>query len=589
MKQALPLQLRPRNGEPGHGLLLRLGARSGRLDAYRFASFLGLDLRQILSGHDAERACDLSGVPRDEVLRWSPIIDARARAVRLCGQELADRDWSTRTRRYCPACIADDVALARTLELNPTWLIFHRSIWDVTAIQSCPVHGCRIADNCWKCGNLQGWRSTNMWRCSNCGADVTAAPLDPHDDPVGAYVVSRFDAVARPNEVLDPLPLRAALRLCLRLGQAKTLGAVHTLPRQDRHMAMAARTIGFHIAQDLSSRLSGVLDHILSMRPADVRAGLLGGYGWIYSEWLASSDPTAAVVRPIVHRHAVLNGLMSPDEARLGNDAPTTISATGIARSLGLGFERTRDLLDRAGAIPPGSRRGVAFTIDPGVVANLRATVSSGVSVKAAARHLQTGAKQISDLADAQLIERRRDGSMCLASLVMFERRMVESFSHSPLPQDAVRIGKAAGTNAVALREVCEAVLDGTMPAWGGNAPGFAGGAMVRPYDVRKLRRPQSDLSVERAAKLLGLHNDCVRALHRDGVISGPGARLDAKSISRFDREYVSGSRWARSAGVEPRATVRHLAKLGVVPAFELRAYRQAIYRISDLALTGSA
>ncbi|WP_260597568.1 hypothetical protein [Sphingomonas endolithica] len=76
---------------------------------------------------------------------------------------------------------------------------------------------------------------------------------------------------------------------------------------------------------------------------------------------------------------------MAADEARLGNAAPRTVSATQVARSLGYGYERTRALLEATDRIPTGSRRGVAFAIKPDAVRVIAARNASTMTVKAAA------------------------------------------------------------------------------------------------------------------------------------------------------------------------------------------------------------
>ncbi|MGJ8479996.1 hypothetical protein [Sphingobium yanoikuyae] len=373
-----------------------------------------------------------------------------------------------------------------------------------------------------------------------------------------------------------------ALRLCLRLGQAMRIGAAFTLPRQDRASVIAGRTAGYQVAQDLKRRLNEILDHLVSARRETAPAGLLGAYGWIYGEWLAGADTTAAIVRPIVYEHAVRNEIMSSDEARLGNTAPPTLCIKQVAREWGFGYERTRGLLDAAGAIPLGSRAGVAFTIDPGVVRGIAVCDTSSISVKAAAQRLGTGAKQVRELVAVGLISLRADGRIFTNSLDSFENDLAAVRKPENAPDDARPLGQVAGVNAVSLHRVCKAVLDGDVSAWRGCGDGLSA-LLVRSLDVHRLRRPKADLSVECASRMLELHPDCVRSLHRDGIIPGPGARMTIEGLEKFKRTFIAGSKWARSAGIKPRAAVRHLAKAGVAPAFTLPKYRQSIYRKSEL------
>jgi len=582
MRPSLPLQLCQRQGEPGHGVLVRLARRSGRLEAYRFASFLGMDARRLLTGHDVTVAAGLAGLSADVVSSWSPIVDAAARLVKLRGVTLADRDWSTHSRRYCPKCLAADVRTARAEAIEPGWVVHHRAIWDVTAIQSCPDHLCPLTDACWHCGQRQGWRFTDLCHCCRCKADLTAGPIGHHLDPVGGYIAGRMMGWGSDCNVLDALPLNDALRLCMRLGQAMRIGSVYTLPRQDRPSVLSDRTAGYHIARDLTERFSAVLDNLISVRPVNAPAGLLGAYGWIYGEWLTGMDLTAEVVRPIVYDHAVRNELMARDEARLGNTAPPTMCIKQVASEWGFGYERTRALLDIAGAIPPGSRAGVAFTIDPTILKTPNIRDTSCISVKAAAARLGTGAKQVRDMVAGGIIVQNSDGSVCVTALTNFEKAFAAKAELGVAPVDAVPIGKATNASAVPLQRLCRAILDGHVPVWY-DAGSRVSGAMVRKADVRSLRRPKPDYSVERASQMLGLPPDCVRALHRDGIIPGPKARISAEGLGKFKQEFIAGSQWARSVGRKPKGAARSLAKDGLVPAFALKTYRQAIYRRCDL------
>lgn len=582
MRAPLPLQIGQRQGEPGHGVLVRLACRNGSLDSYRFASFLGLDARRLLTGHDVSVIAGLAGLSTKDIKNWSPIVDPNERLVTLHGVTLADRDWSTRTRRYCPQCLATDLTKRHAGAIEPEFVPYHRAVWDVTAIQACPEHSCILTDSCWRCGQRQGWRSTNLCRCFRCKADLTCSPVKHYVDPVGDYIVARMMGYRPDCPVLDALPLNDALRLCMRLGQAKSLGAALTLTRQSRASALAQRTEGYQIVQNLEVCLSKILDDLVSARRETAPAGLLGTYGWIYSEWLAAEDTTAEIVRPIVYEHAVRNQLMSSDEARLGKAALPTLCVKEVARHWGFGYERTRALLDAAGAIPSGSRAGVAFTISPSIVREISIGSAASISVKAAAHHLKTGAKQIRELLSVGLITVSADGRICKTSLKDFERKLVATMRREKAPDDALPIGHAARVNSVPLHRVCQALLNGDLEAWCGCWNGRSA-VIVSSQEVRHLRKSTTDLSVERASRVLGIHPDCVRALHKSGIIPGPGAKVTAEGLDNFKRTFIAGAQWARAAGIRPRAAVHHLAKVGVNPAFAPPKFRQAIYRKSEL------
>lgn len=509
--------------------------------------------------------------------------DPAGRTVTLNGHILADRDWSTRTRRFCSVCLAEDVEAARSNNVQPHWIIFHRSLWDVTAMRSCPKHNCALSDECWLCGTKQGWRYTNLGRCFHCMADLTIKRSEGLNCPLDAFLASRVIGREQRTSIFDSLPIRDCLQLCMRLGQAKIARFGHALPRQKREMILHARDVGFAIAQDLVPEFRKVLDALVSARSVEAPDGLLGAYGWIYSEWLAGADPTAAIVRPILYKHAVQHRLMAADEPRVGNFPPVTMSIKQVRDEWGLGFEQTRKLLEQAGAIPPGSRRGVAFTICPEIVYRTATGRPRRMSVKATAKRLGTGAKQVRDLLSAKLLNLSEEGDMCVSQLELFERCLNNRASLSPSPLGAVTIGKAARANAVPLHEICDAIIAGTISCWRRDGAGLSA-FNVQGSEVRNLRQTKADLSIEQASKVLLLHSDCVRALHRDGIISGPGAKVSCESVAIFKQRFISGSQWAKSVGANPRTAMQILGKEGIKPAFEIQKYRQSIFTRFELA-----
>jgi hypothetical protein len=105
--------------------------------------------------------------------------------------------------------------------------------------------------------------------------------------------------------------------------------------------------------------------------------------------------------------------------------------------------------------------------------------------------------------------------------------------------------------------------------------------------DVITLRSESSKLSIEAAARRIGVHHDCARAMARSGSIAKGGGILTDCGIKWFEREYVVGSVVARDLGRSPRALHRQLLAVGVRPAFDLKTHRQAVYRRLDIARLG--
>lgn len=153
--------------------------------------------------------------------------------------------------------------------------------------------------------------------------------------------------------------------------------------------------------------------------------------------------------------HAVLNGVVARDEPMLGHRPPPTISLTAAARLGGMGFERTRALLEGAGAIPDGSRRGVAFALEQAAVA--AATTErrmSGLTRDAAAAMLGTSRSRVADLLGAGLLD--REGRHVTATSTEALLRLLRSRCASePAPRSAMALPDACCGRGVPLAEAC--------------------------------------------------------------------------------------------------------------------------------------
>ncbi|UXC90285.1 TniQ family protein [Sphingobium sp. RSMS] len=580
----LPLRLRPRPEEPGHGILMRLGARNGYESTRRFAASIGIDFRKALAGSNASHLASMAGLEPEFVDHFSPKMILPGRRVALSGHEFELGDWSTRDRRYCPACHALDFEEAHRLRLQPAWYLSHRSIWDVRPISACPVHRIQLSNHCHRCGENLGWQTTSVLQCAHCRADLLSAPCVSMDDPVGDYVTRRLKGQPCGNDVLDRLSLSSAMHLCERLGQIEAVGAVHTLPRQSPDMILRARTVGFRMTSEFQRSVFSALDAVI--RNGEGSHGLHSAYGWIYGEWLAHSEQSNDQVRAILFDHAVCNGVISREEPRLGNRPRKTITMTQAARRMGMSYKRARATAAEAGIVPQGSRRSVAFTMDAGAVANLKAVARAKTPMREAARLLETGKAQVADLLEAGLLHRSAGGAVNSASITQLLNGLINHCCAGSDPEELISMAVAARNAAVPLWRIIRAARDGVIPYWQISGSGLSQfGVQLR--DVIMLRAAPRTLSVEAAARRIGVHHDCARAMARCGTIAVDGGLLTNKGIARFEREYVVGAALARDIGRSPRALHRQLLEAGVHPAFDLKTHRQAIYRRLDVSRLG--
>ena len=582
MLASMPLGLRPRPGEPAHGVLLRLAARNGYSSTRVFAASLGLDLREVLRGHHVGRIAGLAGLEADEVRSASPRISMPARKLVLESAELDLRDWSTRRRRACIACLSDDTALADKISVKHDGYVSHRAIWDLRLLDGCPIHQIALSDLCHRCGKTLDWQNPCLFFCSRCQADLRTGTPRPLHDKAGSYVVGRLRGDGEPNPLLDKLPISKAMRVCERLGLVRLVGPVRTLPRQLARNLALARQLGFEMSERPVERFGAALDNIV--RSARGGSGLTGTYGWIYSEWLGPMDSANGILNQVLLRHAIRHGVMSPAEERLGNQPATTIALKEAARRVGKGVEGVRRFMEGQRLIPNGSRRGVAFTIDPEALGQLARQAHQAVSVRTAALMLGTGKAQVCSLLP-QAGPPEGPGRIDVKAIEALLAALESQSAETEAPPEAVPLGIAARNAAVPIARIVEAILGGSLKCWRGSASGL-GRFMIRTKDAAAVRACKDFISVEAAARRLMVHHQCARALARSGAIHDDNGQITRPSIERFEAEFIAGSMLARQNHCSPMLVYNRLKTAGITPAFDLKTHRQAIFRRDDLIQT---
>lgn len=577
--RSLPLRLRPIFGEPAHGALLRLAGRHGEVRATWFATSLGLDHREVLAGRHVLAIAVRAGLDEKPLTRFSPKIHPASRTVLLAGQEIALGDWSVSSRRACPACCAADEADASSTGRDPDWVVAHRAFMDVRSIGRCPVHRLPLSDACTGCGAALRWSRAPLGACpGGCRLAWFGAHGDL-DVGLDAYFAARIGFGTAPAvPVLDALPFRRAVQLCERVGRLEVLGWARRLPRQTPEADATCRRRGFAMMADWPASIHRALDDILATAiAAGTEDGIIARYGWVYPDWLAvEDDEAAAVVAPLVRDHAVLNAVVARDEPMLGHLPPPTMTLMAAVRLGGMGFERTRALLDGAGAIPSGSRRGVAFALHPATAtAVIRVARGTLLTREEAASRLGTSRTRVADLLQKGLLD--REGRQVTASSVEALLRLLRSrCAPGPAPRLAVPLIRGCRGRGVSLTEACAQVVAGGLTVWGSRANADLSTLLVRPAD---LGAPRRELSLVAGARRVGVHPECMGQLVREDVVGrSRDGGVDAGSLEAFTRHYVPASQIAAKEGRSARAVIAELNHRDVLPAFGPPAFRQVIY-----------
>lgn len=587
----LPLRLRTRLGEPPYGVILRLAARHREDHVPSFAASFGLSLRRLLAGHDSAKLAELAGVEAASLSWFTPRIDVRARSVDIAGERLLLNDWSTRRRRWCPACFAEDRASAPKENLRVEFACWHRALWDVWSVHSCPIHQQRLVEVCSRCGETQDWRGPAVDRCS-CNADLATTETAFATSAADRYTAGRLGFIERTSlPLVDGLSLKEALPILERVGHGARAGYCRHKRRPTVDEAVRDRDLGAGIAAGWPESFETILDQVLAQsRATGAPAGMIGAYGWIYGEWAVGSLPDgfAQELRGTLQRHAVRHAVIAPDEPLFGAEATPSLNMKEAARLLGKGHAGVRRLLAAGGLIPAAARRGVSVPLAPEAVAELKARLDTLLDQGEVGARLGTAKGPTrAIIAEGLLVAVSGDGGPPRYRMADVERLLSllrgDAQTYSETPPSLMPLPQACRAKGIPLAKACRAVVDGELAICGilTDQPGFKG-LLVRPLDLH-LRRPAAlGVSVEVAAEEIGIHHDAARwlvgqgELHRVG--KGPRGGIDPASVARFRERYMPGAEVAQHLATSPRAAVAMLAKSGIHPAFGPPACRQVLF-----------
>ena len=544
----------------------------------RFARSFGASLRDLTSGRRVALFADRAGLDAAEVVRASPLIRARSRTVELHGEVLQLGDWSLRSRRRCPICVQTDADDAGQIGIPAEWWATSRSWWDIRSIDVCPEHHVRMIDRCASCGSLHDWKS-GLLVC-RCGATNGPRVCIEGDPAFSRYVLGRL-SLCHPTlvPVLDGMALDEAVRTAELLG-ASRLPWSPVKPKRTYADEVTDRLQGLQLALDWPAGLLKSLDELVAgydQRPAQ---GLIAAYGWVYSEMCMGdvSQATSGLVAGVVREHAVRSGIIARDEDRLGGDVPETMTAKMAAKCLGYGYERTRRTLEQAGAIPTGSRRGVAFALDPSAVGQLSRS-EQRVPPWALLSIGRTQARKL--LRDEGLRDAIRPDAAGQASALV---GIISSLAMPGDRQANVPLSAACRNMSVPLAAACRGILEGNVRVRLKGSEAGLRAVLVRQADLAPFRKPRDRMTVEAIARESGLHHDAVRSLVRCGAFGETErGQVAAAAVRRFLDEHVTAAELSRDRNTSSTAIRRTLEKMGVVPAFGPPECRQLIYRRCDL------
>lgn len=574
--QLHPLTIRPRSDEAAISAFLRFSLRCGARNVNGFARSLGLNIADLRAGRGTEKLASIAGLDGYELSRNSAKVDAGKRQISMRGQTLRLGDWSLSRRRWCADCLSSDRAWAKQIGIPSAWWITTRSWWAIRSVSSCPAHQSKLLDRCWRCSAGQPWNG-NLAFC-NCGADLRSQRGSDWDGSVAEYILGRLGFQPQATvSVLDRLPLNQAIKALEIFGvsAAAARGNGHRAKASDRH---EDREAGYEIAARWPDAFNRILDELTAQRTSIGKPGMIEAYGWLYSELADNNFPSefSDVLAPVLREHAVRNGFMASAENRLCSSTTESLSATELSRRIGRSYKVTRDRLEEINAIPQGSRRGVAFVLEPWVTQAFDPPSSNSNVIELGVGRVQARAIRVSVNSHPKFGD---DPLRAWLNKILATAKSGKRGKKTALPT-------ACRNMSVPLPLACHAILNGSLPAT--RVKGFGPGLYCLYVDqthLGVLRKPKTSLTLTEIRRKYSIHDETARFLRDKGAFAkkGPDPVIDEEKVSEFFRQHVTAAALARARATSAKSLIEKLARLGILPAFTRPECRQVIFRRADV------
>lgn len=508
---------------------------------------------------------------------------------------LAVQDFNQQTLRWCPICLHEAPYL--------------RNFWTVKLVCHCERHQTKLLDRCPACGAAQSPARSNFRSCL-CGerlsaADKLVAPTISEEKLLGRLHFA-FDG-RHGNDSFEQLNLSACVRLIRYLGQFEDgreperpgqLGNLHDLDVAERVFSRAAVLL-----DEWPVNFNRLLATTLKNRP--LSPSLRKSFGRLYRLiYRDLADASFEFVREafeafindawwgtVCRRHRGLSTSALAQHPRL------TLRQAAVF--LGVGEKNLKHLADASviEVTEAKTAQGRAIATVHRVQLELIADWPvSAMSLKDAAVELAIPENRLRELIDAGVTK------------PLLHRRETKA-SQWLIPTSEVRnLNQQPGTNrgeGVAIKQVLKnwrlrpgefpdlvrAILDGSIELLQTEEQSAFGDRMCGKTSVTLWRQaalgPNSTLSVDQAAKVLGVKQQVAYALAHSGLIKADlrqkPIQISREALESFQREYVS---LAELAGTRRTSSRRMLLELEAVPVCgpSVDGCRQYFFRRLDVA-----
>lgn len=172
--------VRPYGDESVHSLLTRAIEANvyDRISWLREASGIPYAYQDLWSLSQCDRLARLLGLSEHEIRQRAYVPDGDGFAY--FGHRLTRKQFEWGRRKACPHCLER--------------FGYHSAVFDLSALQVCPLHAVRLRTTCHACDKRLRWSMPSLLHCSNCEADLRDASCDavPTEELQGVAAIARM-------------------------------------------------------------------------------------------------------------------------------------------------------------------------------------------------------------------------------------------------------------------------------------------------------------------------------------------------------------------------------------------------------------
>lgn len=572
--------------------LSRLARINGRNALLGFLRDFGLSAIKIHQGDIAEfeRLARVIDTPVEALLDRS--VRCPGAIAEYRGEKFNRLKLSRIVSRVCAHCLRDDESGSVG---RPGTRSYARVLWMISSVYSCPRH-----DRALTAIDAHTYVMPDLYRGLEKSADALARAILADEylrsTDFERFVERRLAGTRSDGELLDAVPLQAAIDLCEIFGMARLRGRKFTLRGNDELELREAAEFGYRALVDDRDGVLLILDELASTKS---RAAVRGGraiYGSLY--FLLNQKtrgPEYDVIRQIIREHTTRKVATLSGASVFGKVGEAGLTVTNsLAKETGLHAATVaRYLADIAGSKRVTEDRDDTF-IDANLATDAVAALSDTMLLPAA-----------SELLGWKINDCRR--LVNLGILVPAVGRAVKGFGLKPryarttvleLKERLLARAASRAENLQSLRtlnlsiveghdDILRAVFDGRL-----QIIGYVDGRSVLDaisVDFREVIRrcPSATISGRAVCKMLRLERTTLLGLLSIGAFEnraeGTAIAICAGDLDAFDRKYVSAAQVKRDHGLRRGDFDRRLSESGVSLAFPFEDIGQMIVERADV------